>query len=161
MASKPEPTPKEEPKPEPTPQEEPKKEEKSSWSLFGSLFGRSESGKKVYKVELPKDEVKPYYDEAKQKWIIPGVEEEEEAAPLPPPPPMNPTPETQTEPEPEPKPVTQEPPVTPLMPIAPPQETPQPEAPSSRKQNKRVAKSKSKPRQMPMYTNPFCRVCFQ
>ena len=83
--SKPEPTPKEEPKPEPTPQEEPKKEEKSSWSLFGSLFGRSESGKKVYKVELPKDEVKPYYDEAKQKWIIPGVEEEEEAAPLPPP----------------------------------------------------------------------------
>ena len=159
VTPKPEPIPKEEPKPEPTP-----KEEKSSWSLFGSLFGRSESGKKVYKVELPKDEVKPYYDEAKQKWIIPGVEEEEEAAPLPPPPPMTPAPETQPEPEPEPEPepVSQEPPVTPLMPVAqPPQDTPQPEASSSRKQNKRVAKSKSKPRQMPMYTNPFCSVCYE
>ena len=60
--------------------EKPKEEERSGWSLFGSLFGRSDTGKKVYKVELPKNEVKPYYDEAKKKWIIPGMEEEEEKA---------------------------------------------------------------------------------
>ena len=91
VQTQPKPTPsqpKQTPKPATTPTEVPKKEERSTWSLFGSLFGRSESGKKVYKVELPKEEVKPYYDEMKKKWIIPGVEEEEEAAPLPPPPPM-------------------------------------------------------------------------
>ena len=100
--------------PKPAEPPKPKEEEKSSsWSLFGSLFGRSDSSKKVYKVELPKNEAKPYYDEVKKKWIIPGVEEEEEKAPLPPPPPMEPAPQPQPEPEPEPEP---EPQAAPLMP---------------------------------------------
>lgn len=64
-------------------------------------------------MELPKNEAKPYYDEVKKKWIIPGVEEEEEKAPLPPPPPMEPAPQPQPEPEPEPEP---EPQAAPLMP---------------------------------------------
>ena len=99
----------------------PKEEEKSSsWSLFGSLFGRSDSSKKVYKVELPKNEAKPYYDEVKKKWIIPGVEEEEEKAPLPPPPPMEPAPQPQPEPEPEPEPEPQAaPPMPAIKPFVP------------------------------------------
>ena len=64
-------------------------------------------------MELPKNEAKPYYDEVKKKWIIPGVEEDEEKAPLPPPPPMEPAPQPQPEPEPEPEP---EPQAAPLMP---------------------------------------------
>ena len=99
----------------------PKEEEKSSsWSLFGSLFRRSDSSKKVYKVELPKNEAKPYYDEVKKKWIIPGVEEEEEKAPLPPPPPMEPAPQPQPEPEPEPEPEPQAaPPMPAIKPFVP------------------------------------------
>ena len=101
----------------PTPKEE---EKSSSWSLFGSLFGRSDSSKKVYKVELPKNEAKPYYDEVKKKWIIPGVEEEEEKAPLPPPPPMEPAPQPQPEPEPEPEPEPQAaPPMPAIKPFVP------------------------------------------
>ena len=99
---KPAPAPFEQPKPAPapapapskpakesTPAKEPKKEEHSSWFSF-SFFRGSDSGKKVYKVDLSKDEVKPYYDEAKKRWIIPGEPEEEEAPAPPPPPPMTP-----------------------------------------------------------------------
>ena len=107
--------------PKPAEPPKPKEEEKSSsWSLFGSLFGRSDSSKKVYKVELPKNEAKPYYDEVKKKWIIPGVEEEEEKAPLPPPPPMEPAPQPQPEPEPEPEPEPQAaPPMPAIKPFVP------------------------------------------
>ena len=107
--------------PKPAEPPKPKEEEKSSsWSLFGSLFGRSDSSKKVYKVELPKNEAKPYYDEVKKKWIIPGVEEEKEKAPLPPPPPMEPAPQPQPEPEPEPEPEPQAaPPMPAIKPFVP------------------------------------------
>lgn len=178
---KPTPQPKQTPKSVSTPEETQKKEERSSWSLFGSLFGRSDSGKKVYKVELPKEEVKPYYDEVKKKWIIPGVEEEEEAAPLPPPPPMVSAPVQPADPTEPAEPVN--PPANPIKPIEPIHPPVQPimpvpqaqmeeneqsqhnqvqsdQSPSQpRRQNKRVAKSKPKSRQMPLYTNPFSRFC--
>lgn len=71
-------------------------------------------------MELPKNEAKPYYDEVKKKWIIPGVEEEEEKAPLPPPPPMEPAPQPQPEPEPEPEPEPQAaPPMPAIKPFVP------------------------------------------
>lgn len=126
---KPNPIPFEQPKPtqeKEIPKEESKKEERSSWSLF-SLFRGSDSGKKVYKVELPKNEVKPYYDEAKKKWIIPGEPEEEEPVAPPPPPPMmpvQPAPPSQPVPPSQPAPPTQS--MEPTEP-APAQQEPPPE----------------------------------
>ena len=161
--------------------EKPKEEERSGWSLFGSLFGRSDTGKKVYKVELPKNEVKPYYDEAKKKWIIPGMEEEEEKAPLPPPPPMEikPVQPPANEPPMEEKPKEIAPPMPAIKPFVPTtpmaeekEEEKEKEAEESHKpgrrrdgrelgveRNRRVAKSRPKGKPMNLYTSAFCCVC--
>ena len=53
-------------------------------------------------MDLPKDEVKPYYDETKKRWIIPGEPEEEEPAAPPPPPPMAPVQSAQADLPPQP-----------------------------------------------------------
>ena len=134
-------------------------------------------------MELPKNEVKPYYDEAKKKWIIPGMEEEEEKAPLPPPPPMEvkpaPAQPLASDPPAEEKPAEVAPPMPAIKPFVP--ATPSAEEKEEKKEeedqrkpgrrgrerglwverNRRVAKSRPKGKPMNLYTSAFCCVFFK